>query len=100
MERRTVTVDIETIDSATIDGFIETLQRVRAHALFKAYTNVRVEIRRREGPYFDWVDAECVVIGDRFETDEELAKRINAEDAWKARRREEYERLKKEFGDD
>lgn len=99
MKRLIVTEDITTIDSDSIANFIDSLRRATGIASEKGYTNVRVEVRRYEEPYSDWVSAECAVVGQRPETDEELAKRVNAEDAWKARRREEYERMKKEFGD-
>lgn len=65
-------------------------------AMKDGFTRVELEV---EGGYYDSHTAVFTVTKQREETDQEYNDRMQKEKYWKDRRRQEYERMKKEFGD-
>jgi uncharacterized protein YfeS len=99
--RITVTEDVESIRYATVDEAIKIMQKVRTKLKKQGCTNIRMEIDAEIGWDYDSQRAYLTtqIRGDRLETDEEHAKRVQLEEdrlaRWDSERREQYERLKK-----
>lgn len=92
MVKKSVIVDtyIEVTDY-DLEKTIKNLQKLQEQ-YSKKFTNLRLE--------YEWGydnQEKIVLKGDRDETSEEEAKRLEQENIYKENRRREYERLKKEF---
>jgi|694.fasta_scaffold06593_21 hypothetical protein len=80
------------IDYCSIQTAIANL----TEAMEQGFTQVELEAERG---YYDCVTAIFNVTKQREENDEEFNARLNREEFIRNSRRQEYERLKKEFGD-
>jgi len=80
------------IDYCSIQTAIANLKE----AMEQGFTQVELEAERG---YYDCVTAIFTVTKRREENDEEFNARLNREESIRNSRRQEYERLKKEFGD-
>jgi hypothetical protein len=80
------------IDYVSLESAIKML----TEAMEEGYTQVEFEV---ETGYYDSHTAVFTVTKQREETDQEYETRLLKEKYWQEKRRTEYERLKKEFGD-
>lgn len=75
------------------DTFIEDLTKKYEKAIEEGFRNIKVECAIIDGSE----DTELYLVGDRLEFEWEYNRRIESELYAKQRRRDEYEKLKKEF---
>jgi hypothetical protein len=74
-----------------IDALIQAFVNKKAAAMSAGLAKIHVRCEENEG------FLEYVIMGFRAETDDEYSRRIHAEEKDRSRRKEQYERLKKEF---
>ena len=93
-QKRHTIVDTRKLDIDYVS--LKTAIKMLTEAMEEGYTQVEFEVERG---YYDSHTAVLTVTKQREETDQKYETRLLKEKFYQDRRRLEYERLKKEFGD-
>jgi hypothetical protein len=88
----------ETYFGSDVSDFIEGIKNTEAEIIKLGGTNISVNLGQAYYPYDNDPSPSLDFCYSILETDEEMQKRIDSENAWGEWRRKQFEQLQKEFG--